>query len=61
MPQAGFEPVQNLSSGFDEYSCAVVTATTPWYRSRYWQYLLPRLVQSVLNPLHMTLNKNQAV
>ena len=24
MPWAGFEPVQNLSSGFDEWSCAVV-------------------------------------
>ena len=24
MPQAGFEPVQNLSSGFIEWSCAVV-------------------------------------
>ena len=29
MPRAGFEPVQNLSSGFDEWSCAVVITTTP--------------------------------
>ena len=30
MPQAGFEPVQNLSSGFVEWSCSVVITTTPW-------------------------------
>ena len=29
MLQAGFEPVQNLSSGFLEWSCAVVITTTP--------------------------------
>ena len=29
MPQAGFEPAQNLSSGFVEWSCAVVIITTP--------------------------------
>ena len=28
-PQAGFEPVQNLSSGFVEWSCTVVITTTP--------------------------------
>ena len=28
-PQAGFEPAQNLSSGFVEWSCAVVVTTTP--------------------------------
>ena len=28
MPRAGFEPVQNLSSGLVEWSCAVVIATT---------------------------------
>ena len=28
MPQAGFEPVQNLSSGLVEWSCAVVITTT---------------------------------
>ena len=28
-PRAGFEPVQNLSSGFVEWSCAVVIITTP--------------------------------
>ena len=27
-PQAGFEPAQNLSSDFDEWSCAVVITTT---------------------------------
>ena len=27
--QAGFEPVQNLSSGSVEWSCAVVITTTP--------------------------------
>ena len=32
-PQAGFEPAQNLSSGFVEWSCAVVITTTPW---RHW-------------------------
>ena len=29
--QAGFEPVQNLSSGLVEWSCAVVITTTPWH------------------------------
>ena len=28
-PQAGFEPAQNLNSGFVEWSCAVVITTTP--------------------------------
>ena len=28
MPQAGFEPVQNLSSGFAEWSCAIVLTIT---------------------------------
>ena len=28
-PRAGFEPAQNLSSGFDEWSCAVVITITP--------------------------------
>ena len=28
MPQAGFGPAWNLSSGFDEWSCAVVITTT---------------------------------
>ena len=28
-PWAGFEPAQNLSSGFGEWSCAVVITTTP--------------------------------
>ena len=29
MPRAGFEPAQNLSSGFVEWSCAVAITTTP--------------------------------
>ena len=29
-PQAGFEPGQNLSSDFAEWSCAVVITTTSW-------------------------------
>ena len=29
-PRAWFEPALNLSSGFDEWSCAVVITTTPW-------------------------------
>ena len=29
MPRAGFEPVQNLSSGLAEWSCAVVITATP--------------------------------
>ena len=28
-PRAGFEPEQNLSSGFVEWSCAIVITTTP--------------------------------
>ena len=29
MPRAGFEPAQDLSSGFVEWSCVVVITTTP--------------------------------
>ena len=29
-PRAGFESAHKLSSGFDEWSCAVVITTTPW-------------------------------
>ena len=29
MPGAGLEPAQNLSSGFDEWSCTAVITTTP--------------------------------
>ena len=29
MPQAGFEPVRNMSSGFVEENCAVVITTKP--------------------------------
>ena len=32
MPQAGFQPAQNLSSGLVEWSCAVVITTTPLLR-----------------------------
>ena len=35
MPRSGSEPVQNLSSGFDEWSCAVVITTTPRLTSLY--------------------------
>ena len=31
--QAGFEPVQNLSSGFVESICTVVITTTPWHQT----------------------------
>ena len=31
-PRAGFEPAQNLSSSFVEWSCAVVITTTPGLR-----------------------------
>ena len=30
MPRAGFEPAQNLSSSFLEWSCTVLITTTPW-------------------------------
>ena len=30
-PRAGFEPAQNLSSGFAEWSCAVLIITTLWH------------------------------
>ena len=34
MPRAGFEPIQNLSSGFVKWSYAVVITTTPWRHSQ---------------------------
>ena len=30
MPQEGFEPVQNPSSGLIEWSCTIMITTTPW-------------------------------
>ena len=38
-PRAGFEPAQNLSSGFDEWSCAVVITTTPRRQDAFIQAL----------------------
>ena len=34
-PRAGFEPAQNLSSGFVEWSCAVVITTAPRLRKDF--------------------------
>ena len=34
-PRAGFEPAQNLSSGFVEWSCAVVVTTTPRRKGKF--------------------------
>ena len=36
MPRAGFEPAQGLSSGLLEWSCAVVTTTTPRRHKLLW-------------------------
>ena len=44
-PRTGFEPVQNLSSGLVEWSCAAVITTTPWRHSLSWN--LVRLQISV--------------
>ena len=35
-PWAGFEPVQNLSSGFVEWSCAVVMFSDVHFRMKVW-------------------------
>ena len=35
-PRAKYEPVQNLSSSFVDWSCAVVITTTP--RHHFWRY-----------------------
>ena len=43
-PRAGFEPAQNLSSGFVEWSCAVVITTTPrrhWWSSNIHEHIAP--------------------
>ena len=37
-PRAGFEPAQNLSSGFVEWSGAVVITTTPFTDALYLRY-----------------------
>ena len=39
-PRAGFKPAQNLSSGFDESSCAAVITTTP--RSHKGEFIKER-------------------
>ena len=61
-PRAGFEPAQNLSSGFVEWSCAVVITTTPqchkrhahrhkrctlWYPLSFW---VPICTQKMVHP-----------
>ena len=38
--RAGFEPAQNLSSGFDEWSFAVVITTTPCSNKMSWRLRL---------------------
>ena len=42
-PQAGFEPAQNMISGFVEWNCAVVITTTPryhiFYLNKNWNYV----------------------
>ena len=40
-PRAGFEPAQNLSSGFDEWSCAIVITTTPRRQQFLFVYYNP--------------------
>ena len=40
MPRAGFEPEQNLSSGFAEGSCAVVITTTPRCHDIYYNIII---------------------
>ena len=41
-PRTGFEPAQNLSSGFAEWSCTVVMSTTTWCQGSQfiWSYWL---------------------
>ena len=39
-PQAGFEPAQNLSSHFVEWSCAVVITTIPWHYSYCYDIII---------------------
>ena len=46
-PQAGFEPVQNLSSALVEWSCTVVITTTPWlilFKQSHCMQLCCRLI-----------------
>ena len=35
-PRAGYEPAQNLSLGFDGWSCVVVISTTPRHHGATW-------------------------
>ena len=54
MPQAGFEPVQNLSSSLVEWSCLVLINTIPW---RHVQ----RQQQQSKNKLWLKYSKNWGV
>ena len=49
MPQVGFEPVKNVSSGFVEWSCALVITTTPWYTLHLKKEVIDTLFQSKKN------------
>ena len=53
-PQAGFEPVQNLSSALVEWSCTVVITTTPWlilFKQSHCMQLCCRLIIVYYNSL----------
>ena len=43
MPQAGLEPIQNLSSGLGEWNFVVVITTTPWGHKINIIYMKPGL------------------
>ena len=59
-PRAGFEPAQNLSSSFVEWSCAVVITTTPqhsFYKTSFLLVILPLLLVIILSKRHFFKNQ----
>ena len=66
--QAGFETVQNLSSGFVEWSCVVVITTTPRRDKQFnnnLNWVIPPndivLIKNVIVTLLESVKENQAV
>ena len=64
-PQAGFEPAQNLSSGFVEWSCAVVITTYFHPRNIFYFYTSVAVMGQILTkvaliPFQFSLHSNDS-
>ena len=64
MLHVGFEPTQNLSSGFVEWNCAAVITNTPWCHkpdNRAWQHFAFSNINYIRNQFGTFSNKSVLV